>query len=168
MGSTMARAFQGLIEVAIILGLLGAATACDSDQPYQTYQKKRTEEKRAAMQADEALLANMTQADMEFKRRLRERVTMRDGVILVREIYTPEVATVHGFPAATAWSITCGVVGLSITFGAGTSEGGGIVDLRISEATLNVEQCGQFVPSLAREVAATTDSGFPNRPRTSW
>ena len=164
----MVRAFQGLTEVAIIFCLLGTATACDSDNPYQTYQKKRTEENRAAMQADEALLANMTQADLEFKRRLRERVTTRDGVILVREIYTPKVATVYGFPAATPWSITCGVVGLSITFGAGTSEDGGIADLRISEATLNVDQCSQVVPSLAREVAANIGSGFPNPPRTAW
>jgi hypothetical protein len=113
-----------------------------------------TKEQRQARQADTALLADVTQAGAEFRRRLHERVALQDGILLIREIYTPKVSTLYGFPASSPWSISCGFVGLNITFGAGTSEGGGVMDIDLSQANLNEEQCRKLVPLLAREVAA--------------
>ena len=145
--------------MGIITALLGTTAACDSKTSSGSYQEKQAEEQRIARQADAALAAaDIAQAAAEFKRRLRDRVVMQDGVLLVKEVFSPKASTVLGFPAPAPWSITCGTVGLTVTFGAGTSEQGGIVDVDLSQAALNDEQCRQVIPSLARELIAVNGS----------
>jgi hypothetical protein len=88
----------------------------------------------------------MTQADTEFRRRRRERLTTRDGAVILRELYASNLGTVVAFPISTPWSITSGPVGISIFFGAGDSEEGGNFEVRISEVLLSIDQCSQLVP----------------------
>ncbi len=148
-----------LVDVGIIAMLLSPTAACDSGTSNRSYQEKRAEEQRIARQADTALLANITQAGAEFRRRLRERVAMQDGLLLVRESYSSSSSTLFGFPASSSpWLVACGLFGLTVTFGAGTSEQGGVVDVGLSRAMLNDEQCNKLVPFLGREVAGIIGS----------
>lgn len=91
-----------LAAVAVLASLLGTVVACDEDKSYQT--QNRAEERRAASKADRALLSDITQADAAFRRRLRERLTMRDGAVIVRESYSANIGTVLAFPVSTPWA----------------------------------------------------------------
>jgi|SRR5689334_22723963 hypothetical protein len=157
---------ERLSAAAVLAGLLGTIVACDEDNPYQADRNRRAEQQRA-LNADKALLLNITQADTEFRRRLRERLTTRDGAVILRELYASNLGTVVAFPISTPWSISCGPVGISIIFGTGGSEEGGNFEVRISEALLSIDQCSQVVPSLAHELAADLASGSLDRQSTA-
>jgi hypothetical protein len=143
------------IGMAALVTLLTTTAACDDDS-YQSYKDKRAQEQQRVGQGDKALLSDLAEASLEFSRRLRQRLTIQDGVWLISETYSPQFSTLYAFPASSPWSITCGPVGLNVTFGAGSSEGGGIMDVELSQASLNREQCKVLVPYLARDMTALT------------
>jgi len=113
----------------------------------------RAEAQATAVHSDAVLLGDLSQAIAKFKRRLRSRITLQDGMVLVSDI--PDLKQIEGFPVSVPWSISCGeYFGLSVTFGSGTSDEGGIIDLELSQASVTEAQCREIVPILGNEIAA--------------
>ena len=133
-----------LERIIVAAGIIAAALSARSDHYVQAQE--------VAAHYDTLLLGDFSQATAEFGRRLRERVTAQDGMILVTD---PELSVIDAFPASVAWSLTCGrYFGLSLTFGSGTSEQGGITSVELSRTPLTQAQCRELVVKLGSEVAA--------------
>ena len=108
---------------------------------------------QTAVHSDTVLLGDISRAPAEFSRRMRNRITVHNGMVLISDI--PELKEINGFPMSVPWSISCGAYfGLSLTFGSGTSQEGGIIDVELSQAPLTESQCREIVPDLAKEIAA--------------
>jgi hypothetical protein len=125
-----------------------AAVACDDNKK----SGDKTDE------ADAAMLADISGAGEEFSRRLRDHVVRDGGVLLVSEELAPDLTSLYAFPASVPWSITCSFLGLYVTFGQGTSEQVGIVDVTLSQAFLNDQQCRPLVLRVIREINAIAGS----------
>jgi hypothetical protein len=147
--------FTRLVDLGLITAMGWAVAACDADK---SGDKTRAQERGSAIEADAALLSDISGAGEEFSRRLRDHVVRDGGVLLVSEELAPKVTSLYAFPASVPWSITCSFVGLYVTFGQGTSEQGGIVDVTLSQAILNDQQCRPLVLRLSREILAIAGS----------
>jgi hypothetical protein len=102
---------------------------------------------------DTALLSNISEAAVAFEHRLQQRVTAQDGLILVGDM--PELETVEAFPATIPWSISCSrYFGLSVSFGSGTTDDSGIIEVALSKASLTEAQCRQLLPILGKKIVA--------------
>ena len=139
-----------MIRAALITGLVIAAVAAsDAAKP----NRANGYALRSLVAEDAALLGNVNEAAVTFEHRLQQRVTAQDGLILVEDI--PELAMMEAFPATIPWSISCGrYFGLSVSFGAGTTDDSGIIEVELSKAALSDAQCRQLLPILGKKIAA--------------
>jgi hypothetical protein len=138
-------------RAAVLAGLaIAAMVASDAAKPARV----GTGQVLQSLIADDtALLGNITEAAVTFERRLQQRVTQQDGLILVEDI--PELATIEAFPLTIPWSISCSrYFGLSVSFGSGTNDDSGIIEVALSKAPLTDAQCRQLLPILGKKIAA--------------
>jgi hypothetical protein len=139
-------------RAAVVVGLVIAAVAAsDAAKP------DRISSSGYALQSlianDTAMLGNISDAALAFEHRLQQRVIAQDGLILVDDI--PELATVEAFPTTISWSISCSrYFGLNVSFGGGTSDDSGIIEVALSKAAFTDAQCRQLLPILGRKIAA--------------
>jgi hypothetical protein len=138
-------------RAALLAGLvIAAVTASDAAKPDRVNDGYVL---RSQIAGDTALLGNIGEAAVAFEHRLLQRVTAEDGLILVSDM--PELATIEAFPATIPWSIRCSrYFGLSVSFGAGTTDDSGIVEVLLSKASLTDVQCRQLLPILGKKIAA--------------
>ncbi len=102
---------------------------------------------------DTALLGNISEAAVTFEQRLKQCVTAQDGLIFVDDL--PELANVEAFPTTISWSISCSrYFGLSVSFGSGTTDDSGIIEVALSKAAFTNAQCRQLLPILGKKIAA--------------
>jgi hypothetical protein len=141
------RKLEGVVAIGAMIG------ACDSNNSDQ----QDVEKKQST--TDAALLSDVSTTEAEFLRRLHARVAIQDGVLLIYEPLATDVSTLYGLPPSTPWSISCGFFGLQVTFGAGSSEQGGIVDIELTQSLVREEQCRRLIPRIGREISAIVDAG---------
>jgi hypothetical protein len=138
-----------MTRAALVAGLVIAAVATsDAAKPGHV-----NDVLQSLVAADTALLGDVSEAAVAFEHRLQQRVTAQDGLILVSDM--PELATVEAFPATIPWSISCSrYFGLSVSFGSGTTDDSGIIEVPLSKAPLTDAQCRQLLPILGKKIAA--------------
>ena len=147
--SVTVRTVGGVFAIAALIG------ACDSNKSDQ----RNTERKQnSATQTDAALLSDLSNAESEFLRRLRARVAIQEGMLLVYEPWATGVSTLYGLSPSTPWSISCGFFGLQVTFGAGSSEQGGVVEVELTRSHIGDEQCRRLIPRIGREISVIVDA----------
>jgi hypothetical protein len=115
----------------------------------------QTENKaKAAMDADAELLQDLRRAGPELERRLLERVSVQDGLFLIHE---PVLSDLYVLPANSAWTLSCGLGGLSVVFGNSfrgesikdeTTSFGNDIEIYITEAGIDKEDCAVLGPRL--------------------
>src|SRR5215471_3481710 len=127
------RTLGGVFAIGALIG------ACDNKSDRRDVEGKQST-------TDAALLSDLSSAEAEFLRRLRARVAIQDGMLLLYEPLATGVSTLYGLPPSTPWSISCGFFGLQVTFGAGSSEQGGIVDVELTQSLVGAEQCRRLIP----------------------
>ena len=140
------RKLGGVFAIGALIG------ACDSNNSDQ----QDVEKKQSAN--DAALLSDLSNAEAEFLRRLRARVAIQDGVLLIYDPWAAGASTLYGLPPSTPWSISCGFSGLQVTFGAGSTEQGGIVDVELTQSLVREEQCRRLIPRIGREISVIVDA----------
>jgi len=138
-----------MTRAALVAGLVIAAVATsDAAKPGHV-----NDVLQSLVAADTALLGDISEAAVAFEHRLQQRVTAQDGLILVSDM--PELATVEAFPTIIPWSISCSrYFGLSVSFGSGTTDDSGIIEVPLSKAPLTDAQCRQLLPILGKKIAA--------------
>jgi hypothetical protein len=147
--SVTIRKLGGIFAIAALIG------ACDSNKSDQ----RNTERKQnSATQTDAALLSDLSNAESEFLRRLRARVAIQEGMLLVYEPWATGVSTLYGLSPSTPWSISCGFFGLQVTFGAGSAEQDGMVGVELTQSLVREEQCRRLIPRLGHEISVIVDA----------
>jgi hypothetical protein len=113
------------------------------------------DESRGRMVDEEAVLLEDNQrAVPELERRLRERMSVQDGLILVRD---PEekFSSFYVLPANSPWVISCGF-GISVVFGTAVSGDGSSVDndvkIDLSSRTITQSTCAVLAPQLGKRL----------------
>jgi hypothetical protein len=102
----------------------------------------------------EAVLRDPAQASTELERRLRKRVRYSNGLLLIEDPVLHGVTTV---PATIAWSIDCGELGISVTFGAtGESGAGAQVDLVSLGTRVSNSSCRRISEAVGATVLQLT------------
>ena len=139
---------KAAVVVALVIAAVTASNAAKPDR------LSNDDVLQSLIGDDTALLVgNVSDATATFEQRLRQRVTAQGGVILVGDM--PELATIEAFPATVPWSISCSrYFGLSVSFGSGTTDDIGIIEVPLSKASLTNEQCRQLLPILANKIVA--------------
>jgi len=140
------RTLGGVFAIGALIG------ACDSNKSDQ----RDVERKQST--TDAALLNDGFNAEAEFLRRLRARVAIQDGMLLIYEPLATGVSILYGLPPSTPWSISCGFFGLQVTFGAGSSEQGGIVEVELTQSLVREEQCRRLIPRIGHEISVIVDA----------
>jgi len=146
---TKLRRLGGVFAIAALIG------ACDSNT---SDQRDSDSKQSSATQSDTALLSDLSNAEAEFLRRLRARVTIQDGMLLIYDPLATGVSSMYGLPPSTPWSISCGFFGLQVTFGAGSAEQGGIIDVELTQSYVREEQCRRLIPRIGREISVIVDA----------
>ena len=107
------------------------------------------------MERDKALLKDIGLAGRELERRLLERITVRDGIAIVRD---PDLGYIFSYylPATTPWVLSCGITGMSIALGTSVSGDGNSVgnevEVRLAFAPLDDKACSVLGPQLAKRL----------------
>jgi hypothetical protein len=89
--------------------------------------------------------------------RRKQRVRVEDGLIMVRD---PVLAEYYVLPASSPWVISCGITGLSLTFGSSVSGGGGEstvgndIELELEMASIKEGDCATIAPRLGKQLKA--------------
>ena len=134
--------FAMLYRSLAIAGWAIMLAACDDD-----FQKK----KELAVHHDEeelALMRDLSRAGPEIERRLRERLQSKGSIVLIKD---KDNGSLQAVPATIGWTADCNALGLSITLALpGEADG---LELEISDAFLNDEDCKKLLPLTAVKVA---------------
>jgi hypothetical protein len=96
-------------------------------------------EREAKAQAEALLFSDLTRAQPELEARLRQRISFRRKVIIIRDSST---ATVYGLPASSTWKIECGL-GLSIQF---PGLGEDALTVELTDSTFTEDKCAELIP----------------------
>jgi hypothetical protein len=129
-----------LLSVLLLLSL----AACGEGQ---------NKSKAPKVDEEAALLKDIQRAMPELERRLRERMSVQDGLILVID---PEgLVTSYVLPTNSPWVISCGF-GLSVVFGTAVSGDGSSVDndvkIHLTQSLVTQDACSVLAPQLGRRV----------------
>jgi hypothetical protein len=95
-------------------------------------------------------MADTLRADSELERRLRTRISYRDGVLTVSNDID---INAYALPATTPWRVDCGTLGLTITFAAGT-DAEQYITLNVTRSELAKDQCKSLALIVAQKVLA--------------
>jgi hypothetical protein len=145
----------GLFATAI-LSLVG----CDQSTTPQN------EGQSPAQSAEQQLPADPAAAALEVAGRLRKSVWLNNGWVEVKD---PDLPTMYLVSPNTSWTIDCGVLGISVTFGESVSgdsnSAGNDVQVTLSSATLSTKDCETLAPVVASEIKAIFDGGTGAPPK---
>jgi hypothetical protein len=122
-----------LLRAAAGIGCLLSIIACDEAEKQQ-----RTESQRAEDKTEVARLTDPAYGTAEVEQRLRRRITVRDNIIIIRAASLAD--DVQAVRASTPWIVTCGRLGLYVTFGGGGYDNSG-PSTTLSEAELSQAEC---------------------------
>lgn len=104
--------------------------------------ERLADERRAELAAEERRLSDPA----EMERLLRERILVQDGIIVIKNKWTHSVKAI---PTPTPWVVHCGILGVTVSFGADGDEFDGL-GVRLSEVRLSPDQCVSVSRSTAR------------------
>jgi hypothetical protein len=135
---------------AIVLSL--SLNSCGESPPPASQAKQTRDE-------DAALLKDIGRAGPELERRLLQSLKVEDGLIFVRDP-NPVLARVASFvlPASSPWVISCGISGISVTFGSAISGDGSSVsndvELFLARTIIEPDDCGVLGSRLGKRLKA--------------
>ena len=175
------------MRVGICLSLLVACTFGGCGENDQVKQKKRMEQaakveqetraqerhqelRRQEVEAEVRLLSDASTAPQAIESRLREWITRRGGLLVIRDEWSragvqPKRANWHSMPSGTPWFVGCGLGGISVTLGewmgisgeqGDSISGGAVFGLRLSRARFSEEQCKELVVLVGQKMLAVT------------
>ncbi len=100
--------------------------------------------------ADKALFLQPEQAEAEIEQRLAKNITVREGLLIVRD---PIMANLDLaiMPVNAPWILHCGI-GISLGFAGGSDEGGGGVTIELTSVLVDKTVCESLAPRLATQV----------------
>jgi hypothetical protein len=130
----------------LAIGCAGVLTACSNDG-------QNLEEER---RAENELMRDIVRAGPAIEERLRKRVELNGSIVLINEKPGNFFLSLHVMPAHAPWSVNCGHLGLTLTFGS-TGEFGSGVRLYLSGARLDEKTCKALAPLAASTVTAILD-----------
>jgi hypothetical protein len=134
-----------------IFSLCFPLCSCGDDPPPPPQNQKAT-----MIDEDSALLKDIGRAGSEIERRLLKSVSVRDGLVVVRDPLTAGLFT-YVLPASSPWIISCGF-GLSVTFGSAVSGDessvGHEVKVRLLMAPVDQNACAVLAPQLGNRLKA--------------
>jgi hypothetical protein len=135
------RVTSGVMNKSVIsIALCFLLAACDRGDT-----SKKSEADKI-IDEDTALLRDPTRAEPELERRLMASVQTENGIVIVRPV-TSAIET-HFLPTTTPWVLTCGMSGISISFGRSAS-GDGSSAVYLSFGSADQETCAVIGPRLA-------------------
>jgi len=151
---------RGFHRLAMLLAALGLMLcACDDVQetgsdatPAESSPSELPEEMREVLAQ---LPADPTLAAAELDERLKARVKVSDGLIIVegRGLFSKFV-----LPATTPWIVRCGMVGVSVILGTAVSGSGenvgNDIDVLLHLGPVKPEVCDVIAPRLAKSMQA--------------
>jgi hypothetical protein len=116
--------------------------------------ERQDESKNRTVDEEAVLMEDIQRAVPELDRRLRARVSVQDGLILVRDPEEKDSST-YVLPANSPWVISCGF-GLSVVFGTAISGDASSVDnnikLELTQAFVTQDKCSILALHLGRRV----------------
>lgn len=105
--------------------------------------------------SDNALLQDEAKATDELKRRLREQVTYRNGVLVIID-RSGTISGVTVMPATALWGVDCSDSGIAVTFGAGSGDTDNGVVLQLTSAGVSDDKCTRIAPAIGETLLAIT------------
>jgi hypothetical protein len=103
---------------------------------------------KASEKEEIALLSDPTRGPAEIDRRLRDRMSIRSGVLTIIE--DPDGVDVYSLPVETRWLVSCNL-GVVISFGRGP-DGDAVVN--VSHVFPSPDECETIVPLVGERVRA--------------
>ena len=180
---TKDRSFRWALlwAVAPLSALLGCGDPETSAAPESSETASSPGEHRiSAHQAETRMMEHVPSAVKELSRRLAERVTITEGLVVVRtrqllSLWLDGLAhdsnqfSLIALPASASWAVRCSPSGMDVVFGPWSegvvTEGGGDVgpssSVALTNAQLSAAQCSELAPLIALAVAEMTQ--HPNR-----
>lgn len=148
----------------ILLALLaGVLTGCGDDEKQdQRAQQERAAAERAAKRKSDAetearLLADPVQLSDLLERRIKEWLTVTNGLLIVREGGGTRGFSLHSMPLATSWMLRCDGGELELSLGPWT-EGSAMFTKTLTAARLSEDQCTTLIVAAGEKMLAITRS----------
>jgi hypothetical protein len=101
--------------------------------------------------SDSTLVQDEAKAITEFQRRLRDQVSLKNGVLVIVD-HSGTTAGVTVMPATVMWGIDCGDSGITATFGSGSGDTDNGVTLQLTGASVSDDKCGRIAPAIGATV----------------
>ena len=105
--------------------------------------------------AEARLMADPPRAGPELERRLREKLTFSNGVLIVRGA-VPSLPSLYVVATTTTWILHCDLLGMSVGFGGGFGEHGDGFDVELTRTALTEQQCETLAPPITQKLLAIT------------
>jgi len=105
--------------------------------------------------SDKTLMQDEGKATTELKRRLRDQVRYRNGLLVIQD-RSGASAGVTVMPATVVWGIDCSDNGLAVTFGTGSGDTDNGLVLQLTSAAISDDKCTRIAPAVGDEVLALT------------
>jgi hypothetical protein len=146
--------FHTAVFIAVFLACASMAACGEADAP-----KPKNFAQEMLARDRELMKGDFNSASQEFERRLATNLRLKDGLLLVRDP-DPLLGRIalYVLPPKTSWTISCGMGGLSVTFGNSVS-GGGVdggsandVEVRLAWADLEPRECDELAPRIGKQV----------------
>jgi len=102
---------------------------------------------------DAALLRDERKAIAEFQRRLRDQVSLKNGLLIIQD-RGASGASLFIVPPTAFWSVDCSEAGIAVTFGAGSGDTDNGIALQLTGAAATQEQCVAMAPPIGQTLLA--------------
>jgi len=141
------------LVAAITLSLLNwpalAETECKSSI-FGICTRRYTSEEQAQINGQrwlESALRDPARSGLVLEQRLRKQVHYSNGLLLIED---PILHGITTLPATIAWSVSCDVTGVAVSFGSGDS--GSVVDLVLVGTKISQGSCSRISQELGTAV----------------
>ena len=111
-------------------------------------ESRRDTAQRAELEAERILISDPARAVPALESRLRERVRVQGGLLVVTD--SSALAVTYAFPLNVPWSVDCSILGLNANFGVGTAE----VSINLTSAAMDEKPCSDISLALGRVMEA--------------
>lgn len=154
----MANVGTGSVWRWVMIAAIAALASCGPSETPKTKPPNPVVEKAVEKQRERLnLLMEKNRTNESFLQQLRAETKITDGFLMVEGSFFSELTLL---PATSAWGVSCGVNGLSISFGSAVSgrleDGSGGVDneskLELSMVPISVERCRELAPLIGKEI----------------
>jgi hypothetical protein len=127
--------------------------------PNESTRERGARQVDPAVAAEAKLLSDPAKAIPELIQRVRASVKMRDGLIVVDPLFTPDLSVMS---ANSPWTVTCGA-GIKAVFGTSVRGGSDGVDndvtVWLAYASIPREDCQMFTPAIGKEIQTIIGGG---------